>query len=97
MPHILLAGYLGCGNLGDDAVMLGLLHTLGDEYEPTVLAGNPGETNRRYGVRTVDRRSRKAVQEAIAQADALVFPGGSVFQDATSVRSVAYYTALVRQ
>lgn len=96
MPHIVLAGYLGCGNLGDDAVMLGFLHGLGPGFDYTVLAGDPSETMRVHNLRAVNRRGR-SVDEAIESADALVFPGGSVFQDSTSVRSVAYYHSLIRK
>ena len=101
MPHLVLAGYLGCGNIGDDAVMLGFLHGLeaasgGEAYTYTVLARDPSEVKRLYGLDAVERRSVREV-EAIDACDALVFPGGSVFQDATSVRSVAYYHSLVRR
>lgn len=96
MPHIVLAGYLGCGNLGDDAVMLGFVNGLGDGFQYTVLAGDPSETMRLTGLRAVSRRGR-SVDEAIESADAVVFPGGSVFQDSTSVRSVAYYHSIVRK
>ena len=96
MPHIVLAGYLGCGNLGDDAVMMGFVHGLGNGFEFTVLAGDPSEVMRLHNLRAVSRRG-KAVDEAIERADAVVFPGGSVFQDATSVRSVVYYNNIVRK
>ena len=96
MPHIVLAGYLGCGNLGDDAVMMGFVHGLGSGFEYTVLAGDPSETMRVHNLRAVPRRGR-SVDEAIESADAVVFPGGSVFQDSTSVRSVVYYNNIVRR
>lgn len=94
--RLLLAGYLGCGNLGDDAVMLGFAHGAAMAgFSITVLSGHPEETNRYYGYSVVPRMEMKAVEAAIAQHDALVFPGGSVFQDVTSVRSVAYYQKLI--
>jgi polysaccharide pyruvyl transferase CsaB len=37
----------------------------------------------------------KRVQEAIEESDYVVFPGGSIFQDVTSVFSVKYYSDLV--
>ena len=99
MPtNLLLAGYLGCGNLGDDAVMLGLMEGLrGADVSFTVMSGAPDETYRLYGVPAVPRKDRAAVVDAIRACDALVFPGGSVFQDATSGASCAYYAALVGQ
>jgi polysaccharide pyruvyl transferase CsaB len=94
LARLLLAGYIGCGNLGDDAMMLGFTHRLPD-YDITVMAGSPEEVNRNYGFNVVPRRDGKAVEAAIKNCDALVFPGGSIFQDVTSVFSVKYYNDLV--
>ncbi|MDR3690382.1 MAG: polysaccharide pyruvyl transferase CsaB [Fimbriimonas sp.] len=94
--HLLLAGYIGCGNIGDDAIALGLVHGLGNAgYDITVMTGRPEETNRLYGFSVVDRRDFKAIEMQMEQCDALVFPGGSIFQDVTSVKSVAYYSKLI--
>ncbi len=97
MARVLLAGYLGSGNLGDDAIMLGLVGGLGDApVDLAVLSGNPEETFRLYGMRSIPRRDMKAVNAAIGECDALVFPGGSIFQDVSSVASVHYYANLVK-
>jgi N-acetylglucosaminyldiphosphoundecaprenol N-acetyl-beta-D-mannosaminyltransferase len=63
----------------------------------TVLSGAPEETYRNYGYSSVPRMEMKAVDEAISKCDALVFAGGSIFQDVTSVKSVAYYSQLVKK
>lgn len=95
--RLLLAGYFGSGNLGDDAILLGYVQGLGSAaLEVTVLSGQPDETYRMYGFNAVPRKDVAAVKAAMARCDALVFPGGSIFQDVTSVRSVAYYQALVK-
>lgn len=98
MPaKLLMAGYLGCGNQGDDAVLLGLSHELGKlGHDISVLSGSPEETHRLYGFAARPRRDMAAVQDAIDASDALVFPGGSIFQDVTSVRSVYYYTTIIK-
>lgn len=97
-PHLLLAGYFGCGNLGDDSILLGFMEGLKDiDVDLTLLSGSPEATFRAYGVRSAPRRDLRRVQEAIESCDALVFPGGSVFQDVTSLRSVGYYSTLVRR
>lgn len=98
MHKLLLAGYIGCGNLGDDAIALGFMHaaeSLGCDF--MVLSGDPGATYNQYKVHSIPRRDMKAVDSAIEACDALVFPGGSIFQDVTSVRSVAYYAQLVKK
>lgn len=96
MPHIVLAGYLGCGNLGDDAVMLGIVERLGPECEFTVLSGDPDETHRQYSLQSVPRKNFGQVELAMKRADAVIFPGGSVFQDSTSVKSVLYYAHIAK-
>jgi len=94
--RLLLAGYIGCGNLGDDAIALGFVQGLGNlGYDVTVMSGRPEETNRLYGFSVIDRRDFKQYEEALKSCDAVIFPGGSIFQDASSVRSVAYYSKLV--
>lgn len=76
--------------------MLGFVQGLGNSgYDITVMTGRPEETNRLYGFSVVDRRDFKQIEVAMAKCDALVFPGGSIFQDSTSVRSVGYYAKLV--
>ncbi len=98
MPNLLLAGYIGCGNLGDDAIMLGLVEGLkNSNYSFTVMSGSPEETYRQHGIPSFQRTDGKALDEAISKCDALVFPGGSIFQDATSVRSVGYYSNLIKK
>lgn len=97
MPHLLLAGHFGCGNIGDDAILLGFIHRLGGEFDVTVMSGAPEETYRHYGLRSIPRRDSAAFDEELKNCDALVFPGGSVFQDVTSVGSVAYYSGLVKK
>ena len=97
MAHLLLSGYFGCGNLGDDAILLGFVEGLKNTpHDLTVLSGNPDDTFRNYGFRSVPRKDMKSVREAIERCDALVYPGGSIFQDVTSFKSVAYYSQLVK-
>lgn len=96
--NLLLCGYFGCGNLGDDAILVGISEALSDlDVKFTMLSGAPEETFRLYGMRSVPRLDLKAVQQAIVESDFVVFPGGSIFQDVTSVRSAAYYNSLIRR
>lgn len=95
---LLLAGYFGCGNLGDDAILLGFLEAIKPlSIQATVMSGSPELTNRNYGVPAIPRRDTNILVGALHDCDALVFPGGSIFQDSTSVFSVKYYADLVRQ
>lgn len=97
MANLLLAGYFGAGNLGDDAILLGFIQGLGQtNHNITVMSGNPDETRRLYGLDAIDRKNMNAFKDAVDKCDALIFPGGSIFQDASSVKSVAYYGQMVK-
>ncbi len=97
MARILLAGYFGCGNIGDDAILLGAVEGLRNSpHDLAALSGSPEETYRTHGITAYARKDMKAVHQAISSRDALVFAGGSIFQDVTSVRSVYYYANLVK-
>lgn len=93
--RLLLAGYFGCGNLGDDAILMGFVKSLPTGYQVSVLCKYPETLMRDYGLRGVPRRDKSAIKAALENCDALVFPGGSIFQDVTSQASVKYYSDLV--
>jgi len=92
---VLLCGYYGEHNLGDDALLAALLRQLPSSLTPLVTAYDRVEVEERHGVATVQRRSPKAVLAALGRSDALVFGGGSLLQDATSFQSLLYYGALI--
>lgn len=94
--RLVIAGYYGCGNLGDDALLLGLLNGLAGRHEVTVCSGNPEATAAAFKVSAVPRKDIGAVASAIRNADALVFGGGGLLQDTTSLLSLMYYTHLIR-
>ena len=96
MGRVLLAGYLGCGNFGDDAILAGFVEVAQSMgVECSALSGNPEETNRLTRIPAYGRRDNGQIEQALDRADMLVFPGGSIFQDSTSVGSVYYYSQLV--
>lgn len=69
----------------------------GSKHEMRVVAGSPERLMRHLGLTGVSKLDMNAVKNAINECDALVFPGGSIFQDVTSVRSVAYYSGMVKE
>jgi N-acetylglucosaminyldiphosphoundecaprenol N-acetyl-beta-D-mannosaminyltransferase len=95
---LLLAGYYGCGNLGDEAILEPLLSGIRNIFpasEITVLSGDPAETSRCYDVAAIKRSSFFDVIRAIRNCDALILGGGGLLQDATSLRSLRYYLSLI--
>jgi polysaccharide pyruvyl transferase CsaB len=109
VEKVLLLGYFGAGNFGDDALLCGWLLqrrqwlgerglvadiTAGGELDP--LAGfSEGAALRGLVNATVAKR--EALRLAAGEYRALIAPGGSLLQDATSVRSLAYYLWIIRK
>ncbi len=91
----LLCGYYGEHNLGDDALLQVLLEQLPSGWTPLVTARDQQEVQQRLQVATTDRTSLKGVLASLGGCQALVLGGGSLLQDATSFRSLLYYTALI--
>ena len=93
--RVLLCGYYGEHNLGDDALLQVALGQLPAGVVPIVTAYDERQVQERFGVSTVPRRSLRQVLDALKDVDALVLGGGSLLQDATSFRSLLYYGALI--
>jgi polysaccharide pyruvyl transferase CsaB len=92
---VLLCGYYGEHNLGDDALLDALLAQLPPSVTPLVTAFDQEQIARQHGVASVNRRRLRAVLEALRHCRALVLGGGSLLQDSTSFRSLLYYAALI--
>ena len=93
--RLLLSGYYGFGNLGDEAILAGLARALTDRgHEVTVLSSDPVATAQQHGVAAAHRT--RGVIGAVLRSDALISGGGGLLQDATSTRSLTYYLATIR-
>jgi polysaccharide pyruvyl transferase CsaB len=92
--QVVLCGYYGAGNGGDEALLAAMLEMLPADVKPLVLSANPAETKARYGVATVGRQSLSIIS-ALRNSQALILGGGSLMQDATSLRSAVYYGGLI--
>jgi polysaccharide pyruvyl transferase CsaB len=82
--RLLIAGYYGHGNLGDEAIleaMLGGLREARPDVAVTIACGNPEATKARHQVRAVHERNWPALIEAAAASDAIVLGGGGLFHD----------------
>lgn len=98
MPTVLLSGYYGYNNLGDEAVLGGILAGLrrtAPDVRPVVLSGDVAGTERLHGVEAIPRMSVGAIRAALAGADLLVSGGGSLLQDVTSLKSPLYYLGVL--
>jgi polysaccharide pyruvyl transferase CsaB len=93
--RVLLCGYYGEHNLGDDALLQVLLSQLPASLEPLVTAHDQAQVRERFGVATTDRRTLSGVLCSLGRCQALVLGGGSLLQDSTSFRSLVYYAVLI--
>ncbi|UCC69250.1 MAG: polysaccharide pyruvyl transferase CsaB [Armatimonadota bacterium] len=97
-PRVLVSGYYGFGNAGDEAILAGLAEGFGEAapgVELTVLSGDPAATELEHGVRAAPRGLASAYRLA-REWDLLISGGGGLLQDVTSWRSPLYYLGLIR-
>jgi polysaccharide pyruvyl transferase CsaB len=90
-----LCGYYGKGNGGDEALLVSMLEMLPPTVTPLVLSADPRATTKSYGVKSADRMNSSAVVRALKESQYLILGGGSLIQDATSIRNSVYYGGLV--
>src|SRR5690625_4230984 len=98
MSKILISGYYGFDNAGDDSVLYGIISSLqkrDDALTFSVLSNRPEETERAFGVKAYNRWNITEVIRQLKKHDLLLMGGGSLLQDATSPRSVLYYLGIV--
>ncbi|WP_016950117.1 polysaccharide pyruvyl transferase CsaB [Anabaena sp. PCC 7108] len=93
--RVLLSGYYGKGNGGDEALLATLLQMLPSDVTPVVLSGNPEETHQRYGVECYNRMAFLQVIKALRSCEVFIWGGGSLIQDVTSTISPFYYGGLM--
>lgn len=94
MKKILISGYYGFGNIGDEAILKAMLSEFDKMKEAndiTVLSNNPAQTELDFNVKATNRSSIKAVIKSVRSCDVLISGGGSLLQDKTSRISIYYY------
>src|SRR3972149_10613964 len=95
--RIVISGYYGFGDAGDEAVLSAILGALRQRLPAariTVLSANPIATRRTHNVHAVPRTGLRLLG-TLAGADLFISGGGSLIQDATSARSAVYYLGLL--
>lgn len=108
MPRILLLGYFGAGNFGDDALLANWLIQNRQRLEDRgllvdIICGDQNPLSgfaESEGLETLVGKhipKREALSVKAADYEFLLAPGGSLLQDTTSVKSLAYYLWLIRK
>lgn len=103
MKHIVISGYYGFNNAGDEAILHSIIDSLkslaakrGQELRFTVLSAAPTQTAARYGTDAIGRQDLPQILRTLKQADAFISGGGGLLQDATGRGfSILYYLGLV--
>ena len=98
MSKIVISGYYGFANAGDEAMLTAIVKSLRKteaSVDLTVISGNPQSTATKHLVNSVYRFSPLEIYSAVANCDLLLSGGGSLLQDVTSKKSLLYYLAII--
>ena len=97
-PRIVISGYYGFHNIGDEAILAGMVAAF-SELSPdallTVLSSSPEETKAEHAVEAIPRTNLQAIHSALRSCDLFISGGGGLLQDRTSQKSLLYYLALL--
>lgn len=98
-PDVVVSGYYGFGNLGDESLLDIIASSLAKEIPGVKIAAltkNPGSDAPRTGLMCVSRFRFPKVWRVIGKSKLLISGGGSLLQDKTSKRSLSYYAWVIR-
>lgn len=96
MTKVLISGYYGFKNFGDEAILSVLVkHLKFLNADITVFSGNPEFTQKTYDVTSINSFNLKNVFREVKNTDILVSGGGSLLQDVTSLKSLVYYSFII--
>lgn len=98
MSNLVISGYYGSKNAGDEAMLSAMLEVL-RERDPqlniTVISSNPEYTSKRHRVQSIGWLDIVSIIKALCQAKLLISGGGSLLQNITSGRSLYYYMGIL--
>jgi len=96
--HVVLCGYYGAGNLGDDVMLSAVLERFSkcEPQRPVYVISQKKTVFKHPNAKAIRKKDIFAVRHAIRGADRLILGGGSILQDKSSLRSLLYYTSLIK-
>lgn len=95
---IVVSGYYGFNNLGDEAILEELVHELKSLWpanDIVILSQDPESTKARLGVGAQNRWKLGEIAASLRHCKLFISGGGGLFQDSESVKSVIYYGGLI--
>lgn len=103
VKRMIISGYYGYGNSGDEAVLHSILQALREESEkmnvriaPIVMSNNPQATAQMHGVMAIHRFNVRKILKNIRRSDGLISGGGSLLQDITGRMTIPYYLSVIK-
>ncbi|MBQ4557450.1 MAG: polysaccharide pyruvyl transferase CsaB [Clostridia bacterium] len=96
---ILISGYYGFENAGDDSIAASMIQNIRSEdpeAKITIFCKDPKRNAKKYGVRAIGRFNILAMLLEMRHAKLLISGGGNLLQNTTSSRSLFYYTVIIR-
>ncbi len=95
--RFVLSGYFGFKNFGDEAILSVLVNKLQkDGHRITIISSDPEYTKNQYKhIRSIYTFKIFDIIGAISKSNILVSGGGSLLQDATSLKSLIYYLTII--
>jgi polysaccharide pyruvyl transferase CsaB len=94
--RVMLSGYYGFDNFGDDLILQALTTALKAEgCRPVVLSAKPSNTFTRFKVKAIDRMNPLVMLWHMMQCDLFLSGGGGLFQDSSGPVSPIYYGLLI--
>lgn len=99
MINLLIAGYHGFGNCGDEAILQAMttnIRKMAPDVDITALSYRPEFTKTEYGIKSVQRFNVFDVLAAIRRSDIILSGGGTLLQNGTSTRSLIYYLSIIK-
>jgi len=97
---IVISGYYGYGNIGDEAILRTLLRDIkavptNKELHISILSANPYATSTTTDTFAIQRFDPIAVIQELKNMDGLISGGGGLIQDITSWKSPLYYLGII--
>jgi polysaccharide pyruvyl transferase CsaB len=95
---IVVSGYYGFNNLGDDAMLQSIINDLSD-VDPSIrfliLSKSPIQSRQKFHVNSINRMNILKLLKIMYSSKVLVYGGGNLIQDNTSTRSLLYYLFII--
>ncbi len=96
---VMISGYYGFHNSGDDSILKAMVDSLNEqrpELRIVALSDSPAETKTLYGIDALHRFHFLRILWNMRKTRLFISGGGSLIQDVTSDKSLAYYLFTIR-